>query len=115
MIPALPRRQPGRRGAAAGQRPAPISSWARSHTLQPVDILDSDGRKTLVIYSLANFLAAQGAFKRRSFSATSVVFYVGIVREASGQVRVTGYRYLPTIHIDNDTGPRRSRRRACSR
>jgi hypothetical protein len=88
--------------AAAG---ADIILGTQSHTLQPVDILDNGGRKTLVIYSLANFLAAQGAFQEASFSATSVIFYIGVVRQADGQLRVTGYRYLPTIHIDNDTRP----------
>lgn len=88
--------------AAAG---ADIILGAQPHTLQPVDVIDSNGRKTLVIYSLANFLASQGAFQAESYSATSVVFYIGIARAADGTARVTGYRYLPTIHIDNDTRP----------
>jgi Bacterial capsule synthesis protein PGA_cap len=88
--------------AAAG---ADIILGAQSHTLQPVDIIDTGGRKTLVIYSLANFLAAQGAFQDAYFSATAVIFYIGVVRQADGQVRVTGYRYLPTIHVDDDTRP----------
>ena len=91
-----------RRLAAAG---ADIILGAQSHTLQPVDLLDIDGHQTLVIYSLANFLASQGAFQAESFSATAVIFYIGLAREADGTVRVTGYRYLPTIHIDNDTRP----------
>ncbi|MCX7790506.1 MAG: CapA family protein, partial [Chloroflexaceae bacterium] len=84
---------------------ADVILGAQSHTLQPVDILDVGGRKTLVIYSLANFLASQGAFQASAYAATSVIFYVGLARAADGQVRVTGYRYLPTIHIDNDTRP----------
>ncbi|NJM06407.1 CapA family protein [Candidatus Gracilibacteria bacterium] len=88
--------------AAAG---ADIILGAQPHTLQPVDFIDSGGRKTLVAYSLANFIASQGAFQATAFSATSVIFYVGIARSADGNVRVTGYRYLPTLHIDNDTRP----------
>ena len=88
--------------AAAG---ADIILGAQPHTLQPVDIIDTAGHKTLVIYSLANFLASQGAFQDASFSATSVIFYVDITRQADGKVRVGGYRYLPTIHVDNDTRP----------
>jgi hypothetical protein len=88
--------------AAAG---ADIILGAQPHTLQPVDIIDNDGRKTLVAYSLANFIASQGAFQATAFSATSAIFYVGIVRSADGSVRVTGHRYLPTLHIDNDTRP----------
>ena len=88
--------------AAAG---ADVILGAQPHTLQPVDMLTNDGRKTLVIYSLANFLASQGAFQAESFSATSVIFYVGITRHADGSAGVSGYRYLPTIHVDDDTRP----------
>jgi poly-gamma-glutamate synthesis protein (capsule biosynthesis protein) len=49
--------------AAAG---ADIILGAQAHTLQPVDILDTNGRKTLVIYSLANFLASQGASRPKA-------------------------------------------------
>src|SRR5215212_809877 len=88
--------------AAAG---ADVILGAQPHTLQPVDILTNGARKTLVIYSLANFLASQGAFQAESFSATSVIFYVGFTRHADGSAGVSGYRYLPTIHIDDDTRP----------
>lgn len=84
---------------------ADIILGAQPHTLQPVDIIDTGGRKTLVIYSLANFLASQGAFQDPYFSATSTILYVGFVRSVDGTVRVTGYRYLPTIHVDGDTRP----------
>jgi hypothetical protein len=91
-----------RRLAEAG---ADVILGAQPHTLQPVDIIDTGGRKTLVAYSLANFLASQGAFQSQYYTATSVIFYVGLVREAGGAVRVTGYRYLPTLHVDGDTRP----------
>lgn len=84
--------------AAAG---ADVILGAQPHTLQPVDILDTGGRKTLVIYSLANFIADQAAFQETSFSDTSAIFYVGIIRQANGQVRVSGYRYLPTMMTDH--------------
>ncbi len=58
-----------------------------------------------MIYSLANFLASQDAFQAESYSATSVILYVGVIRQADGRVRVSGYRYMPTIHIDGDTRP----------
>ncbi len=88
--------------AAAG---ADVILGAQPHTLQPVDILDTNGRKTLVLYSLANFIASQGAFQDPFFSATSVIFYVGIIRDAEGNVRVSGYRYLPMMMTDFDTRP----------
>ncbi|PDV98670.1 CapA family protein [Candidatus Chloroploca asiatica] len=88
--------------AAAG---ADVILGAQPHTLQPVDLLVNGDRTTLVIYSLANFLASQGAFQSQSFAATSVIFYVGLARASDGTVRITGYRYLPTIHIEADTRP----------
>lgn len=91
-----------RQMAAAG---ADVILGAQPHTLQPVDVIEANGRRTLVIYSLANFLASQGAFQATSYSATSVIFYVGLVKRADGTAGVTGYRYVPTIHIDNDTRP----------
>jgi hypothetical protein len=91
-----------RQMAAAG---ADLILGAQPHTLQPVDLLINNGRTTLVIYSLANFLASQGAFQAESYSATSVILYIGIARHADGSAGVSGYRYLPTIHVDDDTRP----------
>lgn len=83
------------------QAGADVILGAQPHTLQPVDILDTNGRKTLVIYSLANFLADQAVFQASSFSDTSVIFYVGIVRRSDGSVAVSGYRYLPIMMTEN--------------
>ncbi|HEU5100613.1 MAG TPA: CapA family protein, partial [Roseiflexaceae bacterium] len=91
-----------RQMAAAG---ADLILGAQAHTLQPVDLLVNNGRRTLVIYSLANFLASQGAFQAETYSATSVILYVGITRHADGSASISGYRYLPTIHVDGDTRP----------
>ncbi|PDW03877.1 CapA family protein [Candidatus Viridilinea mediisalina] len=100
--PAVSQREAAHQLAAAG---ADVILGAQSHTLQPVEWLEHEGRQTLVIYSLAHFLASQGAFQAQSSSATSVIFYVGVARAADGSVRVTGYRYLPTMHSDADTRP----------
>lgn len=78
---------------------------AQPHTLQPVDLVESGGRRGFVAYSLANFLASQGAYQQQLYTATAVILYVGIARAADGRVRLTGYRYLPTIHVDGDTRP----------
>jgi poly-gamma-glutamate synthesis protein (capsule biosynthesis protein) len=91
-----------RRMAEAG---ADIIIGAQPHTLQPLDTIIVNGRTTIVAYSLANFLASQGAFQVPHYSATSVVLYIGIVRRADGSVGLTGVRYLPTIHVDADTRP----------
>ncbi len=87
------------------QAGADVILGGHPHTLQPVDIIATNGRKTLVIYSLGNFIAAQGIYNATSFTSTSVIFYVGVVKQADGQVRVTGFRYLPTTVIDYDTRP----------
>lgn len=84
---------------------ADIILGAQSHTLQPVDIVEANGRQALVIYSLANFIASQGSFQADYYSATSVLFYIGLVKRPDGSMGVTGYRYLPTLMIDNDTRP----------
>jgi len=84
---------------------ADIILGAQPHTLQPVDLVEAGGRRGLVAYSLANFLASQGAYQDQLFTATSVILYVGIARAAGGSARLTGYRYLPTIHVDGDTRP----------
>jgi hypothetical protein len=94
--------QAARQMAAAG---ADIIVGAQPHTLQPITMIDTDGRTTLVAYSLGNLIASQGAFQATAFSATSAVVYVGVVRMPDGAARVTGYRYLPTIHVANDTRP----------
>jgi poly-gamma-glutamate capsule biosynthesis protein CapA/YwtB (metallophosphatase superfamily) len=91
-----------RQMAAAG---ADLILGAQPHTLQPVDLLDNGGRKTLVIYSLANFIAAQAFNQQEKFSDTSLIFYVGLIRQPDGKVRVSGYRYLPTMMVENDTRP----------
>lgn len=84
---------------------ADIILGAQPHTLQPVDVIDVGDRRTWVFYSLANFLAAQGSFQEQYYSATSAIFFIGLAADAAGDVRVTGFRYLPTIHVDSDTRP----------
>lgn len=84
---------------------ADVILGAQPHTLQPVDVIEVGERRTWVFYSLANFLAAQGPFQAEYYSATSAIFFIGLAADTTGKVRVTGYRYLPTIHVDGDTRP----------
>lgn len=84
---------------------ADVILGAQSHTLQPVDVIDINGRTTLVMYSLANFIADQTPFQDSYYSNTSVIFYVGLLRQADGRVRVSGYRYLPTLMVENGIRP----------
>ena len=74
------------------------------HTIEPTEILDTAGRKTLVIYSLGNFIAAQEAFQSQNYTQTALIYYVGIVKSPNSHATVTGYQYLP-VYIENDTRP----------
>ncbi len=87
--------------AAAG---ADIILGDHPHTVEPVAWLDHRGRKSLVIYSLGNFIAAQNMFQAESFTMASLIFYVGFSKDKDGKVTVTGYRYLPA-YIENDLRP----------
>jgi poly-gamma-glutamate capsule biosynthesis protein CapA/YwtB (metallophosphatase superfamily) len=87
--------------AAAG---ADIILGDHPHTVEPVAWLDNGGRKSLVIYSLGNFVAAQNMFQAESFTQASLIYYVGFNKDKDGKVTVSGYRYLP-VFIENDLRP----------
>jgi Bacterial capsule synthesis protein PGA_cap len=72
------------------------------HVVQPIDLIETNGRKTLIIYSLGNFMAAQEGY--RAHTQTSLIFYAGVNKKADGTTTVTGYRYLP-VYIANNTRP----------
>ncbi|NWJ94263.1 MAG: CapA family protein [Chloroflexi bacterium] len=74
------------------------------HTLQPVDLIESEGRQAMLIYSLGNFIAAQDAYQAQSFTQTSLILYLGVTKQADGKVALNGYRYLP-VFIENNTRP----------
>ena len=57
-----------------------------------------------MIYSLGNFLAAQEIFQAKSFSQTTMMFYVGFTKPATGRAVVDTYRYLP-LSIEGNTRP----------
>lgn len=93
-------RDAARQLAAAG---ADLILGAQPHTLQPVELIEGAGRQTLVIYSLANFLAAQGQRQATFFTNTSIILFVGIRLDVDGRARVSGYRYLPIMMTDGET------------
>lgn len=74
------------------------------HTLQPVDLIESNGRKAMLIYSLGNFIAAQNRYQAESYTQTSLIFYLRVIRQADGKIVLNGYRYLP-VFIESDTRP----------
>ncbi len=62
------------------------------HVLQPVEkITASDGREGYVIYSLGNFVSGQKGVAKR----TAALVYVGLTKNARGEVFVNGTRHLP--------------------
>lgn len=94
-------RQGGLDLAAAG---ADIILGDHPHTIEPVAWLDTNGRKSLLIYSLGNFVAAQNEFQAASYTQTTLVYYVGFSKAKNGKIALTGYRFLP-VYIENDTRP----------
>lgn len=63
------------------------------HVLQPWQkYVTQDGRETLVIYSLGNFVALQGGLSRK----TGAVAYIGFSKEGSHKAHIFGAGYTPT-------------------
>jgi hypothetical protein len=74
---------------------ATIVFGGHPHVLQPWEkYVTRDGRETFVIYSLGNFVSGQRDLPRRS----TLILYVGLVRDADGVARVEGARYVP-LHM----------------
>jgi poly-gamma-glutamate synthesis protein (capsule biosynthesis protein) len=74
------------------------------HTLQPPAWVGPPGHESLCIFSLGNFIAAQGKFQAKHFTQTSIVLYVGVAHAAGERAQVVGYRYLP-VYIERDLQP----------
>lgn len=71
------------------------------HVLQPVDkIVASDGREGYVIYSLGNFVSGQKGVAKR----TSALVYVGLTKNAAGEVFINGARHLPIAMMYGSDG-----------
>lgn len=73
---------------------------AHPHTLQPMEKhVTPDGRETFVIYSLANFISFQPAMKNKA----TVMLFVGLSKDQSGQTFINGVRFIPAFML-NRTG-----------
>ncbi len=65
------------------------------HVLQPLEkITASDGREGFVIYSLGNFVSNQ---KTKLTTKTATALFVGLTKDAKGNVYINGVRHLPTV------------------
>ena len=62
------------------------------HVLQTTEWINVGGRKALVVYSLGNFVAAQGAFEKR----TSAIIHLDLVPSADG-LQIEQFSYTPTF------------------
>lgn len=61
------------------------------HVLQPWEkYITKDGRETMVIYSLGNFVSGQSQFNRRA----TVIFYLGLTKRGN-KTWINGVRYIP--------------------
>lgn len=73
---------------------------AHPHTLQPMEKhITPDGRETFVIYSLANFISFQPAMKNKA----TVMLFVGLSKDRTGQTFINGVRFVPAF-MRNRTG-----------
>lgn len=81
------------------------------HELQPVDMLTSakTGKKTLVVYSLGNFISNQ----RKRYNAAwtyaedCMIINVKITKQPGGEAAVSGVEYLPTWTLMYNKGSHR--------
>jgi len=71
------------------------------HVLQPWErYVTADGRETFVLYSLGNFVSSQIGMARR----TTIVLYLGLTRNADGEVLLNGARYVPLYMHGRESG-----------
>ncbi len=78
------------------QAGADVVIGSHSHMVQPIEWLETEdaegnARKTLVVYSLGNFLTNH----KGEFLDNGILFEVGFSRDAEGAVSVVEPRYLP--------------------
>lgn len=70
--------------AILGNHPHVTKPWEKYIT--------SDGRETFVIYSIGNFVSAQGALAKR----TSAIVYLGLTKDGNSKAWINGVAYVPT-------------------
>ena len=68
------------------------------HVLQPWErYVTADGREGFVIYSLGNFVSNQSQLPR----ASTLILYLGLTKDARGEVHVNGARFVP-VYVSHD-------------
>lgn len=79
--------------AVVGSHPHVLQPWEKYTT--------SDGRETLIAYSLGNFLAGQPGLERQ----TGAIIYLGLSKDGPGKAKVFGAGYTPTYRNGNEVFP----------
>lgn len=72
------------------------------HVLQPWEkYISKDGRESLIIYSLGNFVAGQAGLARK----TGTVAYLGLSKKENQKARIFGVGYTPTYRSEARLNP----------
>lgn len=72
------------------------------HVLQPWEkYTATDGRESLIIYSLGNFVAGQAGLDRR----TGTVAYLGLSKTSNQKAKIFGAGYTPTYRTNSRINP----------
>lgn len=78
--------------AVVGSHPHVLQPWEKYTT--------TDGRETLIVYSLGNFIAGQGAMIKK----TGTVAYIGLSK-ANGKAKIFGVAHTPTFREGASLNP----------
>ena len=79
--------------AVVGSHPHVLQSWEK--------YISKDGRESLIIYSLGNFVAGQSGIERK----TGTVAYLGLSKSGNQKSRIFGVGYTPTYRINAELKP----------
>lgn len=72
------------------------------HVLQPWEkYVTANGRETLILYSLGNFVAGQAGLARK----TGTVLYLGLSKNKNKKATIFGVGYTPTYRINSELVP----------
>lgn len=72
------------------------------HVLQPWEkYISKNGRETLILYSLGNFVAGQAGLARK----TGTVAYLGLSKNGNQKAQIFGVGYTPTYRINSKLTP----------
>ncbi len=73
---------------------------AHPHVVQPWEkYVTRDGRETVIVYSLGNFVSGQGAFAKKA----TIIFFLGLTI-SRGEAWVNGVRYAPAYMARTNSG-----------